>query len=218
MKAARKIDEKKRIAWLLEQLEATYGDATCELTHKNPFELLVATILSAQCTDKRVNMVTPVLFGRFPGPAELAVAKPREIEAIIRTTGFFRNKTKSVIGASRVIMEDFNGKVPRTMDELLTLPGVARKTANVVLGTAFGMNEGIVVDTHVRRLSNRLGLTRQDDPVKIEQELITKIPREQWTSFAHRLIWHGRRVCVAQKPRCEECPLAQHCPSAGAAS
>jgi len=203
-----------RIKAVVDGLEALYPDAHCELDFKSPFQLLIATILSAQTTDVRVNLVTPKLFAKYGTPAKLAAATPQEIEPIIMSTGFYRNKTKSILGAARVIMEDFAGKVPQTMDELLTLPGVARKTANVVLGSAFGMNEGFVVDTHVMRLSQRLGLTKETEPPKIEQELVTKLPRDRWTKLGHQLIWHGRRVCFARKPKCGECALAPHCPSA----
>jgi endonuclease-3 len=209
-------DDRARIAAIIDGLDELYPDAHCELDFETPFQLLVATILSAQCTDKRVNMVTPTLFARYGTPAEMAEATPQAIEPIIQSTGFFRNKAKSILGAARVIMEDFAGELPRTMDELLTLPGVARKTANVVLGSAFGMNEGFVVDTHVMRLAGRLKLARAvDEPVKIEAELCDKIPRDKWTKMGHQLIWHGRRVCFARKPACHECALAPHCPSAG---
>jgi endonuclease III len=174
----------------------------------------IATILSAQTTDVRVKMVTPVLFKKYGTPQKLAAAEARDVEKIIMSTGFYRNKTKSILGAARVIMEDFDGKVPQTMDELLTLPGVARKTANVVLGSAFGMNEGFVVDTHVMRLSQRLRLTRNTEPPKIEPDLMAKLPRDKWTKLGHQLIWHGRRVCFARKPNCGECAIAPHCPSA----
>jgi endonuclease-3 len=215
MARAVKKDEEARTGRILATLDKLYPEAHCELDFKNPYQLLVATILSAQCTDKRVNMVTPALFAKYPDPAALAEAKPREVEQLIKSTGFFRNKTKSLLGAARVIMEDFDGKLPETMDELLELPGVARKTANVVLGTAFGKNEGVVVDTHIARLSNRLRLTRQLEPPKIELDLMKKIPREKWTQFGHQLIWHGRRVCSARSPDCGGCALAPDCPSAG---
>jgi endonuclease III len=210
-------DESQRIARLVDGLEALYPDAHCELDFKTPFQLLVATILSAQCTDKRVNMVTPTLFARFPDAAAMSVASAAEVQEIIKTTGFFRNKTKSILGAARVLMEDFDGRVPETMEELLTLPGVARKTANVVLGTAFGKNEGFVVDTHVQRLSGRLRLTRETEPAKIEPDLCKKLPREKWTQLGHQIIWHGRRVCFARKPNCGGCALVADCPSAGKA-
>jgi endonuclease-3 len=208
-------DDPARVAAIIDGLEQLYPDAHCELDFKTPFQLLVATILSAQCTDKRVNMVTPTLFAKYGTPATMAEATTREIEPIIQSTGFFRNKAKSIVAAARVIMEDFVGEVPRTMDELLTLPGVARKTANVVLGSAYGLNEGFVVDTHVARLAGRLALARAEEPVKIEAELCAKIPRDKWTKMGHQLIWHGRRVCFARKPACHECALAPHCPSAG---
>ncbi len=206
--------EAERIAAIVDGLDRLYPEAHCELDFQSPFQLLVATILSAQTTDVRVNMVTPTLFAKYGTPAKLAAADPRDVEKIIMSTGFYRNKTKSIIGAARVMMEDFDGRVPDTMDELLTLPGVARKTANVVLGSAYGKNEGFVVDTHVTRLSQRLGLTRQTEPPKIEQELMEKLPRDHWTKLGHQLIWHGRRVCFARKPACGECALAPHCPSA----
>jgi len=203
-----------RIQAIVDGLEALYPDAHCELDFATPFQLLIATILSAQTTDVRVNMVTPVLFKKYGTPAKLAAADARDVEKIIMSTGFYRNKTKSILGAARVIMEDFDGKVPETMDELLTLPGVARKTANVVLGSAYGKNEGFVVDTHVMRLSQRLKLTRNTEPQKIEPDLTAKLPRDKWTKLGHQLIWHGRRVCFARKPKCGECALAPHCPSA----
>jgi endonuclease-3 len=201
----------KRVAAILAKLDEAYPKVTCALEHDNPFQLLIATILSAQCTDVRVNEVTRTLFQRYRTPEDFAYANPRELEAEIRPTGFFRNKTKSIQGASKKIVEEFSGKVPQTMEELLTLPGVARKTANVVLGTAFGIAAGVVVDTHVQRLSARLDLTRNTDPKKIEQDLIHIIPKEKWILFSHQLIWHGRRVCVARKPRCAECNLEHLC-------
>jgi endonuclease III len=201
----------QRVRAILAKLDEAYPEASCALRHEDAFELLVATILSAQCTDERVNQVTPALFKKYPTPDALACANPRELEQEIRPTGFFRNKTKSIQGASKKIVEEFSGKVPRTMEEMLTLPGVARKTANVVLGTAFGIPSGIVVDTHVQRLSGRLDLTRNTDPKKIEQDLMAVIPRDKWILFSHQLIWHGRRVCVARKPRCMECNLERLC-------
>lgn len=203
------------VAVLTRELDKLYPDAHCELDFKNPFELLVATILSAQCTDKRVNMVTPALFARFPDAASLAMADSAEVEELIRTTGFFRNKTKNILGAAQVLTDEFGGVVPQTMDELLRLPGVARKTANVLLGSAFGKNEGFVVDTHIGRLANRLGLTKETDPVKVERDLCEQVPRERWTLLGHQLIWHGRRVCSALRPQCHECALAPGCPSFG---
>jgi endonuclease-3 len=201
----------KRVAAILAKLDEAYPNATCELKYENAFQLLVSTILSAQCTDVRVNQVTATLYKKYPNPEAFAHANPKELEQEIRPTGFFRNKTKSVMGASKSILENFGGQVPRTMEEILTLPGVARKTANVVLGTAFGIASGIVVDTHVQRLSNRLDLTRNEDPKKIEQDLMQIIPREKWIQFSHQLIWHGRRVCVARKPKCAECNLEKLC-------
>jgi endonuclease III len=203
-----------RVGAILEGLAALYPDADCELVWKNPFQLVCATILSAQCTDVRVNMVTPELFRRWPDAKALAKARQPDVEKVIQSTGFFRNKAKSLIGMARVLVEKHGGQVPRTMEEMLELPGVARKTANVVLGTAYGLATGVVVDTHVHRLSRRLRLTRQDDPKKIEQDLMKKVPREQWIAFSHRLIWHGRRVCDARRPRCDSCDLAPLCPSA----
>ena len=209
-----------RISRILSGLHECYPRADCALKHRNAFELLVATILSAQCTDDRVNLTTPELFRRYPGPAELARAAQAELEVVIRSTGFFRNKAKSLIGMAQGVMQRFGGEVPAQMKDLLCLPGVARKTANVVLGTWFGKNEGIVVDTHVGRLATRLGLlssARSDkDAVRIEQDLQPIIPRDEWTYFSHALIWHGRRVCMARKPNCPGCRLAADCPSAHA--
>ena len=201
----------KRVRAILAKLDEAYPEATCALVHEDPFELLIATILSAQCTDVRVNEVTRTLFQKYRKPEDFAYANPRDLEAEIRPCGFFRTKTKSIQGASKKIVEEFSGEVPRTMEQLLTLPGVARKTANVVLGTAFGIPSGIVVDTHVQRLTQRLDLTRNTDPKKIEQDLMQIVPRDKWIIFAHQLIWHGRRVCQARKPRCMECNLERIC-------
>lgn len=201
----------KRVAAILAKLDEAYPAATCELKHDNAFQLLISTILSAQCTDERVNQVTQELYKKYKKPEDFAYANPAELEKEIRPTGFFRNKTKSIIGASKAIVEKFGGQVPRTMEELLTLPGVARKTANVVLGTAYGIPSGIVVDTHVQRLSIRLDLTCNDDPKKIEQDLMAIIPKDRWILFSHQLIWHGRRVCFARKPNCTACNLEQLC-------
>jgi endonuclease III len=201
----------KRVAAILAKLDAAYPDATCELKHRSPFELLIATILSAQCTDVRVNQVTETLFKKYPDPKAFAYATPSDLEKEVRPTGFFRNKTKSVMGASKEIVEKFNGEVPRDMNELLTLPGVARKTANVVLGTAYGIASGVVVDTHVIRLTKRLDLTLNEDPKKIEQEMMEIIPKDRWIKFSHQLIWHGRRVCFARKPNCARCNLESIC-------
>jgi len=205
---------KKQARTIERLLRNAYPDAHCELDYRNAFELAVATILSAQCTDKRVNMVTPALFARFPGAAALAAADQHEVEELIKSAGFFRNKAKSVIGMAKALVAQHGGDVPRSMDELVALPGVGRKTANVILGNAFGLNEGIVVDTHVARLSARLGLTRETDPVKIERALMPLFPRSSWALLSHLLIWHGRRVCDAKKPRCAECVLRRICPSA----
>ena len=199
---------------ILARLRAEYPDAHCELDFETPLQLLAATILSAQCTDKRVNIVTPELFRIFPDAASLAAADPERLKELIRSTGFFRNKTKSLLGMSAAVAERHNGQVPATMEELVKLPGVGRKTANVLLGNAYGINEGVVVDTHVGRLSVRLGLTDETDPVKVEQALIPLFPREDWALLAHLLIFHGRRVCVARGPKCGECVLADICPSA----
>ncbi|HEY2462091.1 MAG TPA: endonuclease III [Candidatus Acidoferrum sp.] len=204
----------KRVAAILALLDEAYPLATCELKHENAFQLLIATILSAQCTDVRVNQVTPGLFKKYPDPKTFAYANSQDIENEIRSTGFFRNKTKSIIGASKAIVDTFGGQVPRTMDEILTLPGVARKTGNVVLGTAFGISSGVVVDTHVMRLSRRLDLSRSEDPKTIEQDLIQIIPKDRWIKFSHQLIWHGRRICIARKPRCVDCNLETVCYSA----
>lgn len=194
-------------------LGSTWPDAHVELDHRNAYELLAATILSAQSTDKMINTITPALFAKYPDPAALAKAEPAELEPLIFKSGFYRNKAKSLVGMARAVVERHGGVIPDTMEALVSLPGVARKTANVVLGSALGKNEGVVVDTHVARLSQRLGLTKQTDPVKIEAELMDILPRESWTDFAHRLIWHGRRTCLAKAPDCDHCPLRPHCPT-----
>lgn len=199
---------------VLEWLKKAYPDAHCALVYSNPFELLVATILSAQCTDERVNLVTANLFRKYRSPKDFAESVPEELETDIRSTGFFRNKAKNIRAASRKILDDFQNEVPQTMDEMLSLAGVARKTANVVLGNAFGIASGIVVDTHVSRVSQRLGLTAQTTPEKIESELTELIPREDWVMFPHYLIAHGRKICAARRPRCEQCGLREICPSA----
>lgn len=198
---------------IFRRLVIEYPDVRCELDYSTPFQLLAATILSAQCTDKRVNMVTPELFARYPDPESLASAEAAELEALIRPTGFFRNKTKSLIGMANALVDRFGGEVPRSMDELVTVPGAGRKTANVVLGTAFGQPEGVVVDTHVGRVSRRLGLTKETDPVRAERALMRLFPREDWTPLSHLLIFHGRRVCMARRPKCAECVLNDICPS-----
>lgn len=201
-------------ATIYERLAARYPDAHCELDFRTPFQLLVATILSAQCTDRRVNMVTPVLFARYPTVASLAAARQEDVEEIIRSTGFFRSKARSIIRMANALVDRHGGEVPGTMDALLTLPGVGRKTANVILGNAFDRNDGVVVDTHVGRLALRLGLTRETDPAKVELDLMRLFEQPRWTMLAHLLIWHGRRVCDAKRPRCGECTLAELCPSA----
>jgi endonuclease III len=212
--SARKTNtDPKRVSAILAKLDEAYPAATCELEHEEPFQLLISTILSAQCTDVRVNQVAKVLYPKYPTPEAFAYANPSELEIDIRPTGFFRNKTKSIMGASKKIVEEFGGKVPATMEELLTLPGVARKTANVVLGSGFGIASGVVVDTHVMRLSDRLDLSHNTDPKKIEQDLMAVIPRDKWILFSHQLIWHGRRVCQARKPKCAECNLEPLCNS-----
>jgi endonuclease-3 len=203
----------ERARELVRVLPQVYPDAHCELDFKTPLQLLVATILSAQCTDKRVNMVTPALFGRYRSAADYARSEPAELEKAIQSTGFFRNKTKSIRAAAAAIETEHGGEVPQTMAELHALPGVGRKTANVVLGNAFQKDEGIVVDTHVARLSQRLGLTKQQDPIRIEQDLMKLIPRQHWTNWSHWLIWHGRRRCYARKPDCPKCELLALCPS-----
>lgn len=201
----------ERVSDILKRLDQLYPDVTCALTHKDPWELLVATILSAQSTDVRVNMVTPELFKKYPTVQDFAKLEPQQIEADIRSTGFFRNKSKSVVGAARRVVDEYGGKVPQIMEDLLTLPGVARKTANVVLGTWFKKAEGLVVDTHVHRISRRLELTKNDDPKKIEQDLMAVIPREKWILFSHQVIWHGRKLCIARSPKCANCLLENIC-------
>ena len=205
--------QKARVRKIIARLKREYPDATCALQHHSALELVVATILSAQCTDARVNMVTPHLFAKYRTAADYAAADPRVLEQEIQSTGFFRNKTKSIIGMAQALVERHGGEVPQTMEELTALPGVGRKTANVILGTWFRKNEGVVVDTHVHRLSRLLGLTRQDDPVKIEQDLMAIVPRDDWTWFSHTLIQHGRTVCIARRPRCADCVLNRLCPS-----
>jgi len=199
---------------ILARLRQEHPDARCALEHRDPFELLCATILSAQCTDARVNLVTPVLFARYPTPAALAGASRSDVEEIIRPTGFFRNKAKSLIGMAQALVAEHGGVVPRTMEQLRALPGVGRKTANVILGNAYGLNEGITVDTHVARVSHRLGLTRHMDPLRIERDLMPLVSRDDWALVSHLLIFHGRRICLARRPRCPDCVLADLCPSA----
>lgn len=195
-----------------EKLQARYQRPQTHLTASSPWELLVATVLSAQCTDARVNMVTPQLFSRWNGPAALAKADPKEVEEVIHSTGFYRNKAKNIVAAAQRVMHDFGGEVPRTLEELITLPGVARKTANVVLWGAFGINEGLAVDTHVGRIAWKLGLTDQTDPVAVEKDLMALFPREAWGNVNHRMVWFGRHVCDARKPLCEECEMRPFCP------
>jgi len=205
----------ERAARIYQLLSTEYPAARCELEHEDAYQLAVATILSAQTTDQRVNLVTPVLFKRYPDVAALAAARQEDVEEIIRTTGFFRNKARNIIGFARAVMAEHDGEIPRTLAELVALPGVGRKTANVILGNAFGIEEGVVVDTHVKRLSARLALTAYEEPDKIERELMELFPRERWTMLAHLLIWHGRRVCEARRPRCEDCIVSKLCPSSG---
>ena len=204
----------ERIREILARLDQRYPGVTCALRHSSAWELLVATILSAQCTDARVNIVTPVLFQKYPTPQHFAALKPEELEADIRSTGFFRNKSKALVGSAKKLVEEFGGDVPNDLDQLLTLPGVARKTANVVLGTWFHNPTGVVVDTHVRRIARRLELTKREDPDKIELDLMRIIPRHKWIDFAHQLIHHGRQLCTARQPKCAECPLENLCHAA----
>jgi endonuclease-3 len=206
---------KEQAARVVRRLKADYPSATCALENETPFQLLVATILSAQCTDERVNMVTPDLFRRWPTAAEMARAPITKLETVIQSTGFFRNKAKNIKAASQALMEKHNGEVPRDLEALVALPGVGRKTANVVLGTAYGLATGVVVDTHVTRLSRRLGLTQYTDPAKIEQDLMQIVPQSEWVDFAHRMIHHGRQICMARKPKCLQCSMNKFCPKIG---
>jgi endonuclease-3 len=207
-------DAPRRIGPIISRLEAQYPEAKCALDHRTPLELLVATILSAQCTDARVNLVTKDLFQKYRSAADYANADPRRFQEEIRSTGFFRNKTKAILGMAQALLDRHQGRVPDTMDELVKLPGVGRKTANVVLGNAFGKAEGVVVDTHVQRIAGRLKLTNQKDPAKIEQDLMKLVARDRWTQFSHLLIFHGRQICTARAPRCEICPVNAYCPAA----
>ena len=207
-------DAKRHAAQVVRRLKKAYPEAVCALQFQTPLQLLVATILSAQCTDVRVNLVTKDLFRKYPDAQAFAAARPHELERAIQSTGFFRNKAKNIKACCTTLVGEHDGQVPQQLDVLVKLPGVGRKTANVVLGTAFCIPTGVVVDTHVARLSQRLGLTRHKDPVKIERDLMERIPREDWIWFSHALIWHGRKVCAARKPACERCVLAAHCPSA----
>jgi endonuclease III len=204
-----------RISILTKALFEAYPNATCALVHKDAFQLAVATILSAQCTDERVNLVTKELFKKYKTPRAFAEADPEELEEDIKSTGFYHNKARSILGFSKAIVEQFGGKVPRDLETLVGLPGIGRKTANVILGTAFGIASGVVVDTHVARLSKRLGLTVEEDPVKIERDLIAELPQDIWIAFSHALIWHGRKICIARKPKCSACPLSDLCPKVG---
>jgi endonuclease III len=213
--AAPKLDPKSQATKVLRRLKADYPDATCALGHETAFELLISTILSAQCTDVRVNMVTPELFRRWPTPADLARAPIEQIEKVIQSTGFFRNKAKNIRGCSQALCEKYDGEVPQEIEKLVELPGVGRKTANVVLGTVYGLATGVVVDTHVTRLSNRLGLTKHTDATKIEQDLMQLLPKREWVDFAHRMIEHGRQICIARKPRCPNCSMNKFCPKIG---
>lgn len=206
-----KAERDARLRRILEILEELYPNPQCALDHQDPFELLVATILSAQCTDERVNMVTPALFRAYPSVKAMAAANVEDVARIIRSTGFFNNKAKNIVGAARVILDRFGGKVPQTMAELLTIPGAARKTANVVAGSGFGIPTGVVVDTHVQRIARRLGLTQETNPVKIEQDLMRLLPQDKWIDFSHQIILHGRALCTARKPKCGECPLDPLC-------
>ena len=207
--------EKERKASLIKAVKAAYPKAGCSLKHKSVWQLMVATILSAQCTDDRVNLTTPALFKAYPTPKAMGEAKQEDVEKLIRSCGFYKNKAKNIIAASKMIAENYKGRVPKTMEELTNLPGVARKTANVVLGTGYGINDGIVVDTHVSRLSNRMGLSKNSEPEKIEKDLIKIVPREEWTDFSHQLIAHGRAICQARNTKCAECPLKSLCPRKG---
>jgi endonuclease-3 len=204
-------ERKARLDRILTLLNEMYPNVTCELTHENAWQLLVATILSAQCTDKRVNMVTPGLFKKYPTMRDFAAVSPEELGEDIKSTGFYNNKAKSVIGAARRLLGEFGGEVPRTMEEMLTIPGAARKTANVVLGTVYGVASGVVVDTHVQRIARRLDLTKEEEPVKIEKDLMKILPQERWILFSHQLIHHGRKLCIARNPRCAECKLHPVC-------
>ncbi|MBI3836738.1 MAG: endonuclease III [Planctomycetia bacterium] len=210
-------DGKRHAAQIVKRLKAAYPDARCALDFQSPLQLLVATILSAQCTDTRVNIVTKDLFGKYPDAKAFAAARPSELERAIQSTGFFRNKAKNIKNCCRELVEHHGGEVPQDLDSLVKLPGVGRKTANVVLGTAFGIPTGVVVDTHIARLSRRLGMTRHSDPVKIERDLMGQLPKREWIDFGHRMIAHGRRICVARKPKCDQCPLDSICPRIGVA-
>jgi endonuclease III len=205
--------KRERAARIFDRLRDEYPDAHCALEHRNAYELTVATVLSAQCTDERVNLVTPELFRDYPDPESLAGARQEQVEKLVHSTGFFRNKAKNLIGMADAVVERHGGEIPQTMEELVALPGVGRKTANVILGNAFGIDEGVVVDTHVKRIAARLGLTKETSPVQVERDLVEIFPRDRWTLLSHLFIFHGRAVCVARKPRCEICPVSDLCPS-----
>lgn len=213
--ASADVVRRKHARKIARALTKAYPDAVCALSHEDPYQLLAATILSAQCTDERVNLVTPVLFRRYPTPESLARSSPTDVEKIIKSTGFFRAKAKNLRGMAAKLVEEFGGQMPRTIEDLTSLPGVGRKTANVVLGTCFGIATGVVVDTHVKRIAHLLGLTKHTNPEKIEQDLMHLLPRSEWVNFAHRLIHHGRRICIARRPKCIECPLLKLCPRVG---
>lgn len=215
-RSSKKLDDKKqRVERIVKELKVAYPIAVCALRHESPFQLVVATILSAQCTDERVNMVTPALFVKYPTVESLAKANQPELEEVIRSTGFYRNKATNLIGMARAVVENHAGELPQTLEELVLLPGVGRKTANVVLGVAFGVASGVVVDTHVKRLSYLLGLTTSDNPEEIERNLMELLPPDEWIDFSHRLIHHGRRICIARRPKCTECSLLRDCPRVG---
>ena len=205
-------DKMQRVLRIVGELKSAYPEALCALNHASPFQLLAATILSAQCTDERVNKVTPALFAKYSTPQALAEARQEELEEVVRSTGFYRNKATNLIGMARAIVENHDGELPRTLEELVRLPGVGRKTANVLLGTSFGITSGVVVDTHVKRISFLLGLIDSQNPEQIERDLMALVPREEWIDFSHRLIHHGRRICIARRPKCPECPLLENCP------
>jgi endonuclease-3 len=213
--ASRGVEQRKHALKIARGLAQAYPEAVCALSHEDPYQLLVATILSAQCTDERVNMVTPELFRRYPTPEELARSSQADVETIIKSTGFFRAKATNIRGMATALVNQHHGQMPRTMEELTKLPGVGRKTANVLLGTAFGIATGVVVDTHVKRIAHLLGLTKHTNPEKIEQDLMKLLPETEWVNFAHRLIHHGRRICIARRPKCPECPLLKLCPRVG---
>jgi len=213
--ASADVERRKHARKIARALSKAYPDAVCALSHEDPYQLLAATILSAQCTDERVNLVTPELFRRYPTPESLAQSSPADVERIIKSTGFFRSKAKSLRGMAAKLVEEFDGQMPHTIEDLTKLPGVGRKTANVVLGTCFGIATGVVVDTHVKRIAHLLGLTKHSNPEKIEHDLMHLLPQSEWVNFAHRLIHHGRRICIARRPKCIECPLLKLCPRVG---